>query len=635
MSEDIKESKTKAYLNYIEGSRLKKYEFNLKDPMDIKRYNQALKLDDDKRNTYLLLLAKKKLESAKDLTNNTDTNHTIYHPQKLVDKRFDLTHNIYVQEDNKAELEEIRKNKTRLAKERMSATEDRKKEIDGEIEDLETREKIIEKNLEEEFDEDYKIPSSKTTPKNQNSEVNKDIYKLLKEIDKKYGSKLTDIAKRLESAENTKVIVDEMKEEMKKFKNDLIENDKIIVAETLSVIEEKTKQNNLKKLLDAKIKSSPENIKKLARTKYSQLSDVNKRLFVTSLKENPTKEDDITAALEKTSKGDFSALYAVLYNNPFTQPMIPLFQRYWKQINTTQLIPEIIKYFSVPNRIEFLGKKWNSFIRGETDQKILTTTTKNVTPKWKYDSESKILYIIDGFNDKSFQKLKTEFTKINKVITTIKDEYIKSYGADNFEFEIQYQAIYPKDPNEYAAVNKYKAWKAIVDEYEFETKIDKTKTNPGFAVILSCNREGATAIFMNGVSLNNKGFTFTPTALPITILGKKIDINNPITSLDDLPLRPPTEIEEEEIIEDESIEEIKEDEIEAKPLSKEMENLPSDMENADGLGSMKDSDELIKSELQTIKSLLFTIIYKMNKKDKDKANKKNNTKSGNFNWLFD
>lgn len=635
MSEDIKESKTKAYLNYIEGSRLKKYEFNLKDPMDIKRYNQALKLDDDKRNTYLLLLAKKKLESAKDLTNNTDTNHTIYHPQKLVDKRFDLTHNIYVQEDNKAELEEIRKNKTRLAKERMSATEDRKKEIDGEIEDLETREKIIEKNLEEEFDEDYKIPSSKTTPKNQNSEVNKDIYKLLKEIDKKYGSKLTDIAKRLESAENTKVIVDEMKEEMKKFKNDLIENDKIIVAETLSVIEEKTKQNNLKKLLDAKIKSSPENIKKLARTKYSQLSDVNKRLFVTSLKENPTKEDDITAALEKTSKGDFSALYAVLYNNPFTQPMIPLFQRYWKQINTTQLIPEIIKYFSVPNRIEFLGKKWNSFIRGETDQKILTTTTKNVTPKWKYDSESKILYIIDGFNDKSFQKLKTEFTKINKVITTIKDEYIKSYGADNFEFEIQYQAIYPKDPNEYAAVNKYKAWKAIVDEYEFETKIDKTKTNPGFAVILSCNREGATAIFMNGVSLNNKGFTFTPTALPITILGKKIDINNPITSLDDLPLRPPTEIEEEEIIEDESIEEIKEDEIEAKPLLKEMENLPSDMENADGLGSMKDSDELIKSELQTIKSLLFTIIYKMNKKDKDKANKKNNTKSGNFNWLFD
>ena len=150
--------------------------------------------------------------------------------------------------------------------------------------------------------------------------------------------------------------------------------------------------------------------------------------------------------------------------------------------------------------------------------------------------------------------------------------------------------------------------------------------------MLSCNREGATAIFMNGVTLNTKGFTFTPTALPITILGRKIDINNPITSLDDLPLRPPTEIEDE--LEDESIEEIKEEEIEAEPLPKELESNPSDMETADGLGSMKDSDELIKNELQTIKSLLFTIIYKMNKKDRDKYNKKNNNKSGSFDWLF-
>ena len=625
MSEDIKESKTKAYLNYIEGSKLKKYDFNLKDTMDIKRYNQALKLDDDKRNTYLLLLAKKKLNEFKE-SQNPENNRIAYHPKNLVDKRFDLTHNVYVQEDNKAELEEIRKNKTRLAKERMSATEERKKEIDAEMEDLETKEKIIEKNLEEEFEEDYKIPSSKATPKNQNSEVNNDIYKLLKEIDKKYGSKLTDIAKRLENAENTKAIVDEMKEEMKKFKDDLIENDKIVVAETLSAIEEKAKQNNLKKLFDAKIKGSPENIKKLARTKYSQLSDVNKRLFVNSLNEYPTKEDDITAALEKISKGDFSALYTVLYNNPLTKPMIPLFQRYWKQINTTQLVPEIIKYFSVPTRLEFLGEKWKSFLRAETEQKTLNTTTRNVTLKWGYVTKSKSFYIIDGFNDKNFQKLKTEFTKINKAITTIKDEYIKAYGGDDFAFEIQYQAIYPKDPTEYAAVNKHKAWKEIVDANDFEIKIDKTKTNPGFAVILSSNYAGATAIFMNGVTLNTKGLSFTPTALPITILGKKIDINNPITNLDDLPLRPPTVIEE-EIIEEES-------EDEPKPIDKKEEENPSDMEKLDGLGSIKDGDELIKSELQTIKSLLFTIIYKMNKKDKDKYNKKNNNKSGSIDWLF-
>lgn len=624
MSENINEPKTKAYLNYIEGSRLKKYEFNLKDPMDIKRYNQALKLDEDKRNTYLLLLAKKKLNEIKELS-NTETNSIIYHPQKLVDKRYDLTHNVYVQEEQKEELEEIRKNKNRLAKERMSATEDRKKEIDAEMEDLETKEKIIEKNLEEEFDEDYKIPSSKSTPKNQNSEVGRDIYKLLKKIDEKYGSKLTDIAKRLENAENTKVIVDEMKEEVKKLKIDLVENDKIIVAETLSVIEEKAKQNNLKKLFDAKIKSSPENIKKLARTKYSQLSNANKRLFVHALLENPTKEDDITAALEKTTKGDFSSLYTILYNTPFTKPMIPLFQRYWNQINKTQLIPEVIKYFSVENRYKILEGKWKNFIRNETDQKTLQTTTKNVTLNWKYVEKEKTLYIISGFAHKNFKTLKTQFTKINDAITAIKDEYIKAYGSDEFEFVIHHKAIYPKNSEEYSGVNGFKAWDEIVKENDFEIEIEKTKPNPGFVIGLSCNYAGTTAIFMNGVSLNAKGFTFIPTVLPITILGKKIDINNPITSLDDLPLRPATEIVE-EVIEEESEEE-------AIPIEPKEEENPSQMEEADGLGSIKDGDELIKSELQTIKSLLFTIIYKMNKKDKDKYNKKNN-KSGSIDWLF-
>lgn len=623
------QTKSKVYLNYIEGSKVKKYEFNLNDPMEIRQYNQALKLDDDKRNTYLLLLAKKKLNSSKELLDNTNSKHTILHPNKLVDKRYDLSHNVYVQEEEKKELEEIRKNKARLAKERMTATDERKKEIDEEVEDLEKRERIIEKNLEEEYEEDYKQPTLKSSSKNQNSDVNKDIYKLLKTIDKKYGSKLTEIAKRLENAENTKAIVDEMKEEMRKFKEHIVENDRFLVAETLSVIEEKAKINSIKKLLEEKIKGSDEKIKKLARDKYSQLSDVNKRIFVNSLSDNPRTEEDITTALEKTSKGNYSTLYTVLNNNPFTKPMIPLFQRYWTQINKTQLISDIIKYFSVPSKLEFLAKNWKSFMKAETESKILKTNSKNANLIWKYNIETKTLYIIGGFNDANFAKLKTEFNKINKQITTIRDEYIKAYGSDEFDFDIQYQAIYPKDPAEYNGVNKYKAWKTIVDDNDFDIQTDKTKTKPGFAVILSCNYDGAVSIFMNGVALTTKGFSFAPTILPITILGKKIDIDNPIASLDELPLGPAAEINEEEEIDDVDM---LIEEKEKKEMKEEEEEEEDDEDGAEGIS--ENDYQLIKSELQTIKSLLFTIIYKMNKKDKDKYNKKNNNKSGGYDWLF-
>lgn len=633
MSEDIKESKTKVYLNYIDGSRVKKYEFNLKDPMDIRKYNQALKLDDDKRNTYLMLLAKKKLESAKDLINNTDTNHTIFHPNKLVDKRYDLSHNIYVQEDEKEELKELKKEKKRLAKERETATEERKTQIDNEIKELENREKIVEKNLEQEYDKDYETQTSykTSTTKSENS-IDSDIYKLLKEIDKKYGSKLAAISKRLKNTENTKIIVDEIKEEIKKMKDDFAEQDKILVAETVSKIEETAKQNNIKKIFDAKIKNSPENIKKMAKQKYTALSPANQRIFVNALNETPTKEEDITNALGKTTTASFSALHELLRKDPLGQYIIPLFQKYWNQIGSSKIMPLVLQYFGNAAKNEILRELWKKFIGNDSATNTLKTNISGVNLRWKYNSSEKILSIYDDFelSSASFKRLSIKFTTILDELKNIADEYNIAYGGDKFDFKFYGSVEYPKDPTAYKKYKDFETWNKLLEENKIEPKINKTSTNIKFDIGLRCNYTGAVSIFMNGVILSAKGFSFIPTVLPISILGQKIDTNNPISRLDELPI---PKIEED--LDDEPIEEIKEEEIEAKPLPKELEDNPSEMENADGLGSMKDNDELIKSELQTIKSLLFTIIYKMNKKDKDKANKKNNTKSGNFNWLFD
>lgn len=638
MSENKQESpKSKVYLNYIEGSRLRKYEFNLNNPNEIRQYNQALKLDEDKRNTYLLLLAKKKLNSPKDSLTNPENEHTIYHPNTLVDKRYDLSHHRYIQEEDKEELKKIKSEKTKLEKRREKATEEEKIEIDKKMDELDKREKVIEKNLEEEYDKDYEThssPQTSTKTTSPDSKTTKEIYKLLKNLDEKYGSKLVEIAEHFKNNTNTEDLINAMKTEMTTFKNEMAENEKVLIADTINAIAELNKAKTLTTLFNTKLKSSPAEIKKLAKKKYDQLSPANKRIFVDALMESPTKEDQIIEALEKTSSGNFAAVYELLSANLLTKDIAILFRRYWNQIGTSKLIPEIIKNFT-SSKTKELQPTWENFIDTKKGGKNIATDIPGINSKYQYLKEVSRMVIYDGFvgtTKEPFAKMTTKLNVILEAFNNIVNMYNKAYGEEvDFDFKLGGEVTYPKDTSSYQGIKKFKPWDELVKKHALEVKIDTSAKNMHFIIKLDCNYKGALAIFMNGITLNSKGLSFTPIISPIKIFGQKIDVDEPLTELEQKLIIKPEEKEEEEEIDIEDLEPV------------EGEENPSEMENADGLGAIYENDtvsaELIKSELQTIKSLLFTIIYKMNKKDRDKYNKKNNNKSGNleksYDWLFD
>lgn len=619
--------KSKVYLNYIDGSKLKKYEFNLNDPNEIRQYNQALKLDEDKRNTYLVLLAKKKFKT------NNDPNTINYHPQKLVDKRYDLSHHVYIQEEEKEELKKIKEEKKKLEKKREKATDEEKVEIDNEMKDLETREKIIEKNLEQEYDKDFNTTSStssssKTSTTAADSKTTKEILKILKDIDDKYGSKLTEIVEQFKNTDNTKELIASFKDEMESFKTLMIENEKKLVAETVSELVELKKAKSILTLLNQKLKSSPVNIKKLAKDKYEKLSTPNKRQFVEALTETPTKEDQIMEALLKTSTGNLAAVSELLSKNPLTKNLALLFKRYWNQIDKTYVPTEVINYFQ-SSQVKDLLAVWDNFKKTTDKGKPISTNTVGINLRYKWDKESAnkmtIYEEFIGTTATPFNKMITKLNSILEVFESIINTYNKAYNSTiDFNFQLDGEVKYPKDTSNYAGVKKFNKWDDLVKNHNLKVTISNTHATPNFVLNLRCNDLGALAIFFNGIVLTpKKGPTFNPTILPFKIFGINIDVDEPLAEMD-MPL-----VKEEK----EDSEEIDIDDL----VPKEGEENESAMEELDGLGAMEDTQsmELIKSELQTIKSLLFTIIYKLNKKDKDKDNKKNNNKAGSYDWLFD
>ena len=223
----------------------------------------------------------------------------------------------------------------------------------------------------------------------------------------------------------------------------------------------------------------------------------------------------------------------------------------------------------------------------------------------------------------------TKLNTILEIFESINTTYNKAYNNTvNFDFKIDGEVKYPKETSKYTGVKKFKDWDGLVKKHGLKVILSNTHATPNFVLNLRCSALGALAIFFNGMILNpKKGMSFSPILLPFKLFGINIDVDEPMSELD-APLVV-EEAEEEEEIDIEDLE------------PKKGEGNPSEMENLDGLGAMDDTQsiELIKSELQTIKSLLFTIIYKLNKKDKDKYNKKNNNKSGNieksYDWLFD
>lgn len=625
-----KTPKSKVYLNYIDGSKLKKYEFNLNDPNEIRQYNQALKLDEDKRNTYLMLLAKKKLNTHKE----TDT---VYHPLKLSDKRYDLSHNVYIQEEEKEELKKIKENKTRLSKERLTATEERKRAIDNEMKDLETREKIIEKNLETEYDKDFDTPSSsksssKTSTNPFDSKTTKEILKILKAIDDKYGSKLATIGERLEKVENIEGVIKDMKDEAKKYKDDLIDEEKGMMAMIIEKFEETQNVERITSLFNAKLKSATAELKSEARKIYKELSPPNKIRFVRALPDNITKKEQINAALNKSVDGSLYEISTLLKKNPLTMYLIPLFGRYWDQIKKTNVVTSVIKYFG-SNKTEKLLNLWQTFTDNKDKEEKFSAHKGGYEPFWKYEKGSNRLRIYIEFSAVTLN----EITKKLNIWYSFFDEIMKNWeeafdDSDIFNFVISGKIEYPS-----SLKHKGKSLQTMeksAKEKNVTVNVNDSKKQPTLTLTLSCNNIGATCIFMNGISIDTLGnIKFTPKLYPITIFGHKIDIKNPIPVGDKFPLDVPLDVDVEKEEKEEDSEEIDIDDL--KP--KEGEENPSEMEELEGLGAMEDSQsvELIKSELQTIKSLLFTIIYKLNKKDKDKYNKKNNNKSGNIDWLFD
>lgn len=616
---------SKVYLNYIDGSKLKKYEFNLNDPNEIRQYNQALKLDEDKRNTYLMLLAKKKLNSHKE----TDR---VYHPQKLVDKRYDLSHNVYIQEEEKEELKKIKEEKTRLSKERLTATDERKRAIDNEMKDLETREKIIEKNLETEYDKDFDTPSSsksssKTSTTSTDSKTTKEILKILKAIDDKYGSKLATIAERLESATDPKVVIDAMKDEMKTLKNDVIEEEKGMMAMIIDKFEETQNVERITSLFNAKIKSATAELKSEARKIYKELSPPNKIRFVRALPDNITKKEQIDGALNKSVDGSLYEISTLLNKNPLTMHLIPLFERYWNQIKKTNVVTNVVKYFG-SNKTEKLLNLWKIFTDNNDKVEKFNSNKSGYEPFWEYEKGSKRLKIYINFSSDTVNPITKKLNNWYAFFDEIMKNWEEAFDdSDIFNFVISGVIEYPTSLK--PKKKSLSTMEQSAKEKNVTVKVNDSIKQAKLTLTLSCNDIGAICIFMNGVSIDTLGnIKFTPRLYPISIFGHKIDIKNPTPIAEKSPLDVPLDVDVEEKKEEESEEEVLE------PM--EGEEYPSNMEEADGLGAMDDSQsvELIKSELQTIKSLLFTIIYKMNKKDRDKYNKKNNNKSGGYDWLF-
>ena len=610
MNQDINEVQTKAKLSFIKGKKLHEYTFDLTNPADIRKYNQALKLDDDKRNTYLLLLSREQLK-------DRDPNATHITQMKLIEEQPNPALSELKRIEKKSELEK-KKERLNYLTNKADLTEEEEaefKRLPNEIEKLES-------DIQELKTESDTSENSTTTSKLTNS---KSLVATFNKINKKMGNVLT----------------------TKDLKKILTSND-IIPALTEAVRRaQKISKLNIKKLneVDAMIYSYADQLK--AGEKLTTM-------FLRKSHEKFKRNNDWIACFNLFQYIPDDIKVKILQQMDWTTTSIEVFKtKFMSLIADTKSFEIFMMALENIKELEWFGEA----IMNEYSS---------------YDTQNEdINNFVIAHKENLIDTVKKELTKfLKKSITLAKKERKSSLVFKIFsQNEIWYcgyasKEEIPKEITENFETILGKIKTVFDDESEYKIHTKARRTSPFITetftnnVYVSGDIQMITKLFImlhyfkNGQLIFNQELNpdliyntpfnieklppkiveetpeITPKASPRKgMKGEIIEEAIEATKKDIAELKEEKEIKDVDLlVKDEEKKEVKEEKIE--------EEDEEEDEEEPALEGLSENDyQHIKTELQTIKSLLFTIIYKMNKKDRDKYNKKN--KSGSFDWLFD
>ena len=628
MSENIKEVPTKAKLNFIKGRKLHEYVFDLTNPADIRKYNQALKLDDDKRNTYLLLLSREQLK-------DRNPNSTYITQMKLIEEQPNQALSELKRSEKKSELEN-KKERLEYLSRKVDLTDEEEEEfkrLPKEIEKLETDIREL-KEGDENTNDTTNIPNSKT------------LVSTFNKINKKLGNALTreDLTKILTSKE-------------------------IIPALTEAV-----RRGNKLRNLDREGMTS---IERLIADYEDEMKKEEKTsaLFIHKSNIHLRDDNDWVACFNLFQLLSDEYKLKILQEMDFNTSNITVFKRsFFNIIANTQnfqiFISAIGKIKELAWYAEELRENYATYetYNLEIDKFIATG---------KLNASSKIQKILKPFFN---EDIVVKMAATSKKSGTTPNIRLKVIGEDDDWYCGLVSAGTIDDTTKEKFDTLIEKTSTAFDDFNLEAQ---TASRSGVPLLVGGSRntyyiqgtlKNITQIFImlcywdNGKLRFNKSINtdliydtpFTIQKLPPTMAAAP-PIEKPI-EIKEEPLEPLIEETKKEMKELEAPKEMKEEKKKKKKGKKEKKEvkemkeekeIPEDIdlvieeekkeeeeetEEEDdkmmGKGISENDYQHIKTELQTIKSLLFTVIYKMNKKDRDKYNKKNNNKSGSFDWLF-
>lgn len=603
MNQNNNEVQTKAKLSFIKGKKLHEYVFDLTNPADIRKYNQALKLDDDKRNTYLLLLSREQLK-------DRDPNATHIHQMKLIEEQPNPALSELKRSEKKSELEK-KKDRLNYLTNKAELTEEEEaefKRLPNEIEKLES-------DIQELKTESDTSESSTTTSKLTNS---KSLVATFNKINKKMGNVLTT-------------------NDLKKI---LTSND-IIPALTEAV-------RRAQKIHKLNIKNLNE-VDSIIYTYADQLKAGEKltTMFLKKSQEKFKRNDDWIACFNLFQYIPDDLKVKILQQMDWTTTSIDVFKdKFMSLIADTKSFEVFMMALENIKELEWFGEAiMNEYSAYDTQNENINNFV--ITHKEN---------LIDSIKKKLSTFLKTS-------ITLAKEKKKSSFVFKIFNSNSIWYCGYaskseiPEKTKENFQTVLEKIQTAFDGDFEFEIYTDAKKTSPFLTKEFTNNAyvsggiEMMTKLFIMLHYFKNGDLIFNRDLNPDLIYNTPFNIEKlPPTIVEETPVITPKtsprigmkgEIIEEAVdFAKKDMKELKEEK-EIKKEEKEIKEENTDDEETEtedddkmmGKGLSENDYQHIKTELQTIKSLLFTVIYKMNKKDRDKYNKKN--KSGSFNWLFD
>ena len=643
MSEVNNDAQNKAKLSFIKGTKVHEYVFDLTNPADIRKYNQALKLDDDKRNTYLLLLSREQLK-------DRNPNSTYIHQMKLIEEQPNPALSELKRSEKKSVLEK-KKERLNYLTNKVDLTEEEEEEF-----------KRLPKEIEKLEDEMHELKSESESSTSSSSKITntKTLLSTVNAINKSVGKKIL------------------TKDDVVK----ILSSNAIIPALTEAV----RRANKIHKIETRHLSKEEKII-----AEYGDHLKTDEKLTGMFLSKSKVqfrdKEDWITCFnLFKLLPNEFK--YKVLQKMD------------WSSSNLTDFKEQFIEIISDVNSFKVFISALNkinelTWFADELRENYELFNTKN-------EDINKFISVkgVDAY--KPIQDMLTRFFE-NDIVVKTAGKAKKREPTPNIKLRVTesggewYCGLISKG----AISKEYKAkFNTLIEKTktafdgDFDLDIEESKDSgvPLISddikntVFVRGTQQNITQIFIMLLHWGNGKIEFNTTIKPELIYETPFDIQvlpaSEIPKAIEVPIvdvkeEPKLEEKVEETIEDiemliddkseesiekkemkESKDEYSEDEVkEMKKEKKKKEKKPKkskessddldwddfeyEEENSDkddepmmGKGISENDYQHIKTELQTIKSLLFTVIYKMNKKDRDKYNKKNNNKSGNFNWLF-